>query len=822
MRDIRKVAVLGAGTMGARLSAHLANASIPSVLLDIVPSALTPEEQAKGLTLGDAKVRNRLAQAGLEAALKSRPAAFFVPEAARMIVLGNFEDNLTWLKDCDWIIEAVTEDRSIKRTLLEKVMAVRTPGAVVSSNTSGISIGSIIEGFDEELRRCFLGTHFFNPPRYLKLLEIIPTPDTLPEVVEAVSRFAEIVLGKGIVIAKDTPNFIANRIGTFSTLTVLRLMQEDGYTIEEIDALTGPAMGLPKSATFRTLDIVGLDVLAHVVKNLSEALIDDEQRDLFQLPGFIQQMVQRRLLGEKTGGGFYKKVAPAPARAALDRSATATAGEGSQGKESEIRTLDLSTFDYRARQKPNFTSLEMARNIEDTRERVRMLCQSPDRAGQFYRKLLFDTFHYAAMRVPEISDDIVSIDNSMKWGFNWDCGVFELCDAVGIETVVEAWRKAGRSAPLLVERLLASGKKSFYAGGAGVRSYFDFGSGEFREIQDKQGVLLLPSLKARKKEIRKNAGASLIDLGEGVVCLEFHSKMNIIGADTVEMIHSGLRALNEGFDAMVIGNQAANFSVGANLMMVLMTIQESEWDDLHRAVRAFQNANMALKYAPKPVVVAPFGLTLGGGTEMVLHATRVRAAAEAYMGLVEAGVGLIPAGGGTKEMLVRATDAVPPDPEADPFTYVKEVFLNIGMGKVSTSAEEARKLGYLSTMDSISMNRDRHLADAKQLALDLARLGHRPGKPREDVRVLGQAAFVKMKLGLHLMRRAEYISDYDVVIGTQLAKVLSGGGEFTSTQVVSEQYLLDLEREAFVSLCGQRKTIERIQFMLKHGKPLRN
>jgi 3-hydroxyacyl-CoA dehydrogenase len=689
--------------------------------------------------------------------------------------------------------------------LLEKVMAVRAPGAVVSSNTSGISIGSLLEGFSAELRQHFLGTHFFNPPRYLKLLEIIPTPETLPEVVERVSRFGDVVLGKGIVVAKDTPNFIANRIGTFTTLKALRVMQEDGFTIEEIDALTGPAMGLPKSATFRTLDIVGLDVLGHVVKNLWESLPNDERRDLFQLPDFIQQMMQRRLLGEKTGQGFYKKI------------------KGKDGGEgSEILTLDLTTFDYRERQKPKFASLEMARNIEDARQRVKTLCQSSDRAGQFYQKVLFDTFHYAAMRVPEISDDIVSIDNSMKWGFNWECGVFELWDAVGIEKVIDAWKEAGRSTPPLVERFLASGKKTFYASCEGAQSYFDFASGAYRDIEDKPGILLLPSLKARKKEIKRNAGASLIDLGDGVVCLEFHSKMNTVGADTVQMIHSGLKTLNEGFDAMVIGNQAANFCVGANLMMVLMTIQEGEWDDLHAAVRAFQNANMALKYAPKPVVAAPFGLTLGGGTEMILHATRVRAAAETYVGMVEFGVGMIPAGGGTKEILVRAMDAVPADPEADPFTYVKEVFFNIGMAKVSTSAEEARRLGYLSAKDSISMNSDRQIADAKQLALDLARLGHRPGMPRHDVRVLGQSAFTKMKLGVHLMRRAEYMSDYDVVIATQLAKVLSGGGEFTSPQLVSEQYLLDLEREAFLSLCGQKKTSERIQFMLKYGKPLRN
>jgi 3-hydroxyacyl-CoA dehydrogenase len=802
MRDIRKVAVLGAGTMGARIAAHFANASIPSVLLDIVPHELTKEEQTKGLTLGDPKVRNRFAQAGLETAIKSRPAAFFVPEAARMITTGNFEDNLGWLRDCDWIIEAITEDRNIKRALLERVLTVRTPGSVVSSNTSGISIGSLMEGFSKEVRRHALGTHFFNPPRYLKLLEIIPTPETLSEVVEGVSRFGEVVLGKGTVIAKDTPNFIANRIGVFSTLKALRVMQEDGYTIEEIDALTGPAIGFPKSATLRTADIVGLDVLAHVVSNLAESLPHDEQRDLFQFPDFTREMMQRRLLGDKTGQGFYKKV--------------------TGGKESKILTLDFATFEYRERQKPKIASLEMARNIEDPRERVRMLYRSADRAGRFYQKLLSDVFHYAAMRVPEISDDIISIDNSMKWGFNWECGVFELWDAVGLERVVDTWKKAARSTPPLVERLLASGQKTFYARRDGFVSRFDFASGVYLDIADRPGIVLLPSLKARKKEIKKNAGASLVDLGDGVVCLEFHSKMNTIGADTVQMIHAGLKTLNEGFDAMVIGNQAANFCVGANLMMVLMTIQEGEWDDLHNAVRAFQNANMALKYAPKPIVAAPFGLTLGGGTELILHATRVRAAAETYLGLVEVGVGLIPAGGGTKEVLVRAMDAVPADPEADPFTFVKEVFTNLGMAKVSTSAEEARKLGYLSAKDSISMNSDRLIADAKQLALDLARLGHRPGRPRQDIRVLGQGAFAKMRLGLHLMRRADYISDYDVVVGTQLAKVLSGGGGFTSPQLVSEHYLLDLEREAFASLCGQKQTVERIQYMLKNGKPLRN
>jgi 3-hydroxyacyl-CoA dehydrogenase len=792
--------------MGSRIAAHLANASVPTVLLDILPSELTSEEQRQGRTADDPRVRSRLAQAGLDAALKSRPAAFFVPEAARLIAVGNFEDHLVWVKDCDWIIESVTENREIKRALLGKVEPFRAPGAIVSSNTSGISLASIAEGRSEDFRRHWLGTHFFNPPRYLKLLEMIPTGETLPQVVEAIARFADLVLGKGIVIAKDTPSFIANRIATFLTLTVLRIMREDGYTIEEIDALTGPAMGLPKSATFRTLDIVGLDVLAHVVRNLAEALPDDQRRDLFQLPDFVARMLERNLLGEKSQQGFYKKVK----------------AEREGEDESEILTLDLTSFEYRKRQRPNLPALELVQNIEDPRQRVAALLQSPDRVGQFYQKLFWHTFHYTANRIPEISDDIVAIDNAMKWGFNWECGPFELWDAVGVGKTVERWRKEQRSVPPLAEKLLASGKNAFYSQSNGTTSYFDFPSAEYRVLEDKPGILLLPSLKARQKEIKRNAGASLIDLGEGVVCLEFHSKMNTIGADTVEMAHAGLKLLNDGFEAMVIGNQGANFCVGANLMLLLVGAQEGEWEEIHEAVRAFQNANMALKYALKPVVAAPFGLTLGGGVEMVLHAARIRAAAETYMGLVEFGVGLVPAGGGAKEMLIRAMDAVPPDPEADPFLYLKEVFLNIGMAKVSTSAEEARKLRYLSARDSISMNRDRQIADAKQVALDLVKLGYRPAKPRDDILAPGQAAFTKMKLGLHLMRRAEYISDYDVVVATHLARILSGGGEFTSPQRVSEQYLLDLEREVFVSLCGEKKTQERMQYMLKKGKPLRN
>jgi len=510
--QIRKVAVLGAGTMGARIAAHLANAQVPCVLLDIVPSELTPQEQSKGLSLSDPQLRNRIAQAGLDGALKSRPAAFFVPESAQMISVGNFEDHLSQLKDCDWIIEAVTEDLEVKRALLRQVESVRAPRAVVSSNTSGISIAAIADGFSADFRRYWLGTHFFNPPRYMKLLEIIPIADTLPEVIQTVSQFGDVVLGKGIVTAKDTPNFIANRIGTFVTMNVLRVMQQDGYSIEEIDALTGPAMGLPKSATFRTLDIVGLDVLVHVVRNLARSLPNDEKREVFEMPEFVNRMLERKMLGDKTKQGFYKK----------------TKGAGDEG--SEIQTLDLKNLEYRPRQKAHLAALEMAANIEDPRQRVATLIQSSDRAGKFYQKVLSDAFHYAATRIPEISDDIVSVDNAMKWGFNWEAGPFELLDAVGVGAMAEKWRKENRPVPLLVEKLLGAGRKTFYEDADAITRVFDFSTGTHKALEPGPGVILLPSLKATQREIRKNAGASLIDLGDGVLCLEFHSKMNSIGA----------------------------------------------------------------------------------------------------------------------------------------------------------------------------------------------------------------------------------------------------------------------------------------------------
>lgn len=790
MRNIRKIGVLGAGTMGAQIAAHAANAGIPSVLLD--------------QTSNGAANRSRLAQEGVQKALKARPAAFFVPEAARLVATGNFDDHLNLLRDCDWVIEAVTENLAIKRDLLKRALPFISPDAILSSNTSGISISAIADGFPDGVRQRWLGTHFFNPPRYMKLLEVIPTSETLPEVVEAVVSFGGEVLGKGIVRAKDRPNFIANRIGVFVHLSALQTMQELGLSIEEVDALTGPVIGLPKSALFRTIDIVGLDVMAHVVENLYSSLPDDPERELFRLPGFMARMMEANLLGEKTGQGFYKRV---PAKS----------GDGS-----EILTLDLSTFQYRPRQKPRIPSLEMAQSIGSTRERVKSLYCAPDAAGRFYQRLLGRTFHYAASRIPEISDDLVSIDRAMRWGFAWELGVFELWDAIGVKGIVDSWKSAGVEIPEMAEKALAGGDNAFYRQQNGTRSFFDLASGTFTPLKDSPGVLLLDTLKAHGGEVKKNAGASLVDLGDGVVCLEFHSKMNVIGPDSVQMIHDGLAALDAHFDAMVVGNQGANFSAGANLMLLLLSIQEGDWDEVDAAVRAFQNANMALKYAPKPVVAAPFALTLGGGAEVALHCARVVAAGETYVGLVETGVGLIPAGGGAKEMTLRALDRAEAAAVADAFPALKRAFETVAMAKVSTSASDARKLGYLSEADAVVMNRDRQIAMAKQAALDMVKMGYRARSPREDIRVPGAAAFSKLRLGLHLMRRAEYISDHDLLIGTKLAQVMTGGGEFTSPQNVSEQYLLDLEREAFVSLCGERKTAERIQYTLKTGKPLRN
>jgi len=792
--------------MGARIAAHLANAGIPCFLLDIVPPEPNSEEKRKGLTLESLAVRNRIVLAGLEAAKKSRPAAFFTPETARLITPGNFDDNLIWCSQVDWIIEAVAEHLEIKRSLFTRVEAVRKPGAIVTSNTSGLPIHLIAEGRSEDFQQHWAGTHFFNPPRYMKLVELVPGPKTRPEVLDLLTEICDLRLGKGVVVAKDTPNFIANRIGTFSMLNVLRQMQALDMTIEEVDACTGPAIGQPKSATFRTGDLVGLDILAHVVRNIYENATSDESREMYRLPAFVEEMLKRGWLGDKSGSGFYKRV--------------------KKGGESEILTLDWKTLEYRPRQKAKFASIEAGKAIEDTRERLRALVgpavegKGGDKANRFLWACLSESSLYAARRVPEIADRIVDVDSALRWGFAWELGPFEVWDAIGVEKLAHALERDGKQLPPLVRQVLSSPKKSFYEYEKGNTRYFDLAASALKPVEEPAGIIVLKSLKDRTPVVQENAGASLIDLGDGVVCCEFHSKMNAIGGDLVAMIQAGINRLGSEFDAMVIANQAPNFSVGANLMLVLIAAQEGEWDDIHMAVRQFQRCNMAIKYAPCPVVAAPQGMALGGGCEISLHSSRIHAAAEAYIGLVETGVGLIPGGGGTKEMLIRANEHAAGAEDLDLFHALKPVFQNIAMAKVSTSGEEARSLGFLRPADRIAMNRDRQVADAKETALALVRAGYHPPAPPE-IRVLGEEFLAAAKLAIHSLVRGEFATEYDGVVGRKLAGILAGGS-ITAPQTVSEQYVLDLEREAFVSLCGERKTQERIAHTLKTGKPLRN
>jgi 3-hydroxyacyl-CoA dehydrogenase len=805
-RRIEKAVVLGAGTMGSRIAAHFANAGLPCLLLDIVPPEL-----AAGAPAAE---RNRIVRAGFEAAKKSRPAAFFHPSFAERISIGNFEDDLARCAEADWIIEVVAENLEIKRKLLARVAQVRKPGSIVTTNTSGLPIHLIAEGLPEEFQQHWAGTHFFNPPRYMKLVEVIPGPKTLPDVVQTLSDFCDRRLGKGVVVAKDAPNFIANRIGTFSMLNVLRLMTTLGMTIEEVDACTGPAVGQPKSATFRTADLVGLDVLLHVVKNIYETAPNDEAREMYRVPAFIEEMARRGMLGDKTSKGFYQRV--------------------KKGAESETLTLDINTMEYRPRQKAKFASLDLGKNIEDTRERLRALLgpilagQPADKAQKFMWSALSEMCLYAARRIPEISDSLADVDCALRWGFLWESGPFELMDIIGVSAFAAQVEKEGRALPPLVQKLLASGRKSFYESEKGRSSCFDPVTGGMKLVEEPKGILILKSLKEAGREVERNSGASLIDLGDGVVCCEFHAKMNAIGADLVAMLHKGLKRLDSDFDAMVIANQAVNFSVGANIMLVLVAAQEQEWDEIHMAVRQFQNVNLALKYARKPVVAAPQGMALGGGCEIGLHAPRTQAAAEAYIGLVETGVGLIPAGGGTKEMLIRANEHAAGGEDLDLFHALKPVFETIAMAKVGTSAEESRALGFLRREDGVSINRDRLVADAKETALGLVRAGYRPaaaspaeGAATTQIRVLGQQFLAGAKLAIHMLARGGFASEYDAHVARKLANILAGG-PLSAPQMVSEQYVLDLEREAFVSLCGERKTQERIAHTLKTGKPLRN
>jgi 3-hydroxyacyl-CoA dehydrogenase len=788
MRTISRVAVLGAGTMGSRIAAHFANAGVPSLLLDLTTEA---------------------ARKGVEAAVTQRPGAFFLDSERSLITPGSFDEHLPQTGEYDWIIEAVTENLEIKRGLWKKVEEVCHANAILSTNTSGIPLRRIAEGFSAGFRRRFLGTHFFNPPRYLHLLEVIPGPETDPALIEFVSGFAGRRLGKGVVPCKDTPNFIGNRIGFFLLGTIAKITVEGGYTVEEVDALTGPLIGLPKSATFRLLDIVGLDVAGFVGENLYHALPGDRWRERYLLPEFHARMLERGWLGEKSGQGYYKRAGKSgtgpersPARPETGGGPAATGSVVTVGSlaSREFHAIDLKTLEYHPAAHAQFPAVEAARNIRELDERLRTLVLGIDRAGTFLWKLFSDYLLYSAECVPEISDRIVEIDRAMRWGYAHTLGPFELWDALGFEEVCDRLKSTGRLLPESIAAMRREGRTSFYGRAGSAVTYFDFSSGDYRPFEE-PGIVL-----ARQKRVKSNPGASLVDLGDGVLCVEFHSKMNALGEDHFRMIQAGLEETGKNFEAMIVANQGEVFSAGANLLSVLLAAQNGEWDELGEMIHRFQQMNLAMKYANKPVIAAPFSRVLGGGAEICLHAAAMQASAETYIGLVEVGVGVIPAAGGCKEMLLRVGDA-------------RTIAERIGQAKVSSSAMEARQLGFLRASDRISMNPDRLIADAKELALELARDYAPP--PRAQVKVGGEAAFALLKLGIWSYRQGGYISDYDVTVLEKVAHVISGG-RLTGEQTVPEQYILDLEREAFLSLCGNAKTQERIQYTLKTGKPLRN
>jgi 3-hydroxyacyl-CoA dehydrogenase len=811
MNQIRRVAVLGAGTMGSRIAAHIANAGVPVVLLDMA---------APG-TAADAgpAARNQLVLAALDGLKKSKPAAFFTLDSARLITPGNFDDDLARVAECDWIIEAVAENLEIKRALLESVEQHRKPGTVVTTNTSGLPVASIVHGMPEELRRHWFGTHFFNPPRYMRLVELIATPETDAADMAAISDFCDKRLGKTVVRANDTPNFIANRIGTFHMLNAMRLMMEQGLTIEEVDALTGTAMGWPKTGTFRLGDLVGLDVLVHVAENFATKAkeIGDERADV-GVPEFACAMYERKWLGDKTQQGFYKK-----------------AGKDEQGRDVRL-ALDWKTLEYRPAERPKFPALEMAKSVEPVGARIAQLLGGDgkkDKAAAFYWPLLTELFTYAANRLPPgqpaIAASIVEIDTAMKTGFNWELGPFEMWDAAGVRATTEKMGAEGLPVAASVEKLLSVGE-SWYKDDASVASgrlFFDAVSGTYATVIEPGGTASLSVIKRARGVVRKNAGASVIDLGEGVAAIELHSKMNALGDDIVSLITQTLKPTSAQvaeFEAFVITGEGANFSVGANLMQLLLTMQDQEWDEVDLAVRAFQKMTQAIKFCTRPVVVAPYGMCLGGGTEISLHAAARHPHAELYMGLVEAGVGLIPAGGGCKEMLLRALEAGPAGARGDElvvFEALKKSFETIAMAKVSSSAADARGLGFLRPADEITMNRARLLMDARARARAIADVGYAAPVVRADIIAPGESVLATLKLAVWSMHEGGFISEHDMKVANWAAYALCGGKVQPGT-LVSEQYLLDLEREAFLSLCGEKKTQERIAFTLKTGKPLRN
>lgn len=809
--QIKKVGVIGAGVMGATIAAHTANVGLETVLLDIIPPKMPDDLAKKGVKEDSKQFRDLFAQKGLQGALKSRPASFYIPEDAELITIGNLEDDFQLLSDCDWIVEVVVEILDIKKDLLSKLEKVAKPSALVTTNTSGISVAAMSEHLSDEFQGRILGTHFFNPPRYMKLFEIIPGPKTKPEYIEEMAQFAEKRLGKGVVFAKDTPNFIGNRVGVFSGAITNKLMEEFDFQVEQVDALTGTVIGRPKMATYRLADLVGLDIMGHVAENVYQNCPNDERHEVFAPSDWTAKMVEKGWLGNKAKGGFYKKVK----------------GEG--GKK-EILVLDWKTLEYRPKQKAKFASLEMANQQSGTKAKLKSIYNGQDEAGKFVFKLLSEILIYSANRIPEISDDIVNIDNAMKWGYNWKLGPFETWDALGLEKSAAKMKEAGYALPAWVDEMLAAGFGSFYKMENGVQYFYDLAAKDYKEVEISPQIILLPALKDRNKLVDGNKGASIIDLDDGVICLEFHTKMNSLGADIISMMDKSCDLIEEGkFEGLVIANHGSNFSVGANLMMVLFTAQEEEWDELDFMVKKLQDTYMRLKYLCKPVVAAPHQMALGGGCECCLHADRVVAAAETYIGLVEVGVGVIPAGGGSKEFLIRNTEErifriqkggiYPKDVFLLPF--MARAFENIAMAKVATSAKEAIKMGIMRASDKIALNADYRIKMAKDNVLGLNLEGYEPPKPLNKIRVMGRDAKGTLNYVLYNMNKAGFATPHDVTVGNKLAWVLCGGDVLPNTEV-SEQYLLDLEREAFVSLCGTKETQARMAHMLKTGKPLRN
>lgn len=799
-RIIRKVAILGSGVMGSRIACHFANIGVEVLLLDMVPKELSEQEIKKDLTLEDKAVRNRLVDAALDRAVKSKPAPLYYSSFVSRIATGNFEDDLPKIKDCDWVMEVVVERLDVKRSLFEKVEHYRKPGALITSNTSGIPMHLMCEGRSQDFREHFAGTHFFNPPRYLRLLEIIPGPETKPEVIEFLMDYGDRFLGKETVLCKDTPAFIANRIGIYAIMSSMHTIEKMDMGVSEVDKLTGKVIGRAKSATFRTMDVVGLDTTVNVANNLHEVLAQDESRDVFKLPRIVQELYDRNWLGDKTGQGYFKMIRHK---------------DGSK----ELKEIDFSTWEYKDVEKPKFKALEASKEIDDLKQRIKFLVNFDDKAGEFYRATFYDLFRYCSYRIPEISDELYRIDQAVSAGFGWEYGPFENWDILGVKDTVEKMEAQGLSPAAWVYEMLEAGHSSFYKVENGTRWYYDIPTKSYREIPGIGDFILLDTLQAADKKVWANSGSSVYDLGDGILGLEFHTKMNSMGAEVIEGINTAITMAEQNYCGLVIANEGANFSAGANLGIVFMYAAEQDFDEINMMIAQFQHTMMRVRYSAVPVVVAPHNMALGGGCEISLHADVIQAHAELYMGLVEFGVGLIPAGGGSKEMTLRFSDQiVAGDVELN---RLQEYFMNLATAKVSTSAEEARALGFLREKDGITLNRKRLLAEAKMQALALYEAGYTQPVQRKDIKVLGKTSLALFEAGITSMRYGNYISDHDAKIARKLAWVMSGG-DLSEATLVSEQYLLDLEREAFLSLTGEKKTLERIQSILFKNKTLRN